>query len=523
MPDWSVTQPLPSHWQIPIAGFDSAGGVLVGYGQVLSYNPVSTRVAIAERQNGACVDVWEKQSQGDVIPIGITVGVGADGTAAACYTAITSADPATFKFRHFVTYAPATTRTWENPTEIVPETAASEYVRQCRVAVSDNGIAAVIADRFDGPATGQAGSVVITFHAPGSAWTTPQKLNPVDGLNGSAQLGIDAFGNATVAWRHRYQNSPERSSVRVATATAAGVQPSVALTPENGTDAFGVVLDVNYSGAAVIGIQLGSQANVTYRDNQSAAWQPLTALFTSTTASSSHCLAVAMTFSGMGYALMWRQGPSNSGNDTIMAARRGSYGFWTNPKQVSVFNAMSFDGHIAVRRGPYDSEDAVLVYTAAVGYGGGDPGLGLFQASHWPAYLSVPQPPVDIAPQGPHHSLEQVCGDNVGGVVVLETVREGTTARCYATAFDATAPDIVEAVVPSTATVGQVVQLRSRVADTWSAIGQVSWDFGDGSPAGIGSTVTHSWPAAGPYTVTLTVTDSEANTATESFAVTVNP
>jgi len=60
-------------------GFDSTGRALVGYGQVLSYHPVSTRVALAERRNGAWVDVWEKCSQGDVIPIAITLGVGADG------------------------------------------------------------------------------------------------------------------------------------------------------------------------------------------------------------------------------------------------------------------------------------------------------------------------------------------------------------------------------------------------------------------------------------------------------------
>ena len=198
--------------------------------------------------------------------------------------------------------------------EIVPPSAPSEYARQRRVMVADNGTAVVIADRFDGPAASAGGSVVITFHPPNAPWTTPQKLAPTGGLNGSAALGVDGFGNATVAWMHRYQAMPPRSSIRVCTPTAGGTTPAAAaLTPENGTNASGVCLDVNYVGAAVLGAQVSSQANVTTRDSNSAAWQPLTALFTSSTASTSYCQDVGITLSGTSYALIWRQGPEHVG------------------------------------------------------------------------------------------------------------------------------------------------------------------------------------------------------------------
>ncbi|HEY3834026.1 MAG TPA: PKD domain-containing protein [Acidimicrobiia bacterium] len=48
------------------------------------------------------------------------------------------------------------------------------------------------------------------------------------------------------------------------------------------------------------------------------------------------------------------------------------------------------------------------------------------------------------------------------------------------------------------------------------SITSYSWDFGDGSPTASGSTASHSYSAANSYTVTLTVTDSEGDTAATS-------
>jgi hypothetical protein len=213
---------------------------------------------------------------------------------------------------------------------------------------------------------------------------------------------------------------------------------------------------------------------------------------------------------------MWRQGPTTSANDVICAARRGTFGSWSSPKLVSVPNMELFDSGIAFR-----GEEAVLVYTGAIGYGGGDPGLGVYQASHWPSFTTDPKPPIDLAEQGPRHSVNQVVGDNTGSVIAVETVWDGTTSRSYATAFDASPPEIIEAVVAATVNVGQVQQLRSKFADTWSPMGPVVWDFGDGTPLGTGPTVTHSWGAPGPYSVTLTGKDAQGNATTKTFQVTV--
>jgi PKD repeat protein len=54
-------------------------------------------------------------------------------------------------------------------------------------------------------------------------------------------------------------------------------------------------------------------------------------------------------------------------------------------------------------------------------------------------------------------------------------------------------------------------------ADTLSFV----WDFGDGTPVVSGEQATHSYNAAGNYTVTLTVTDDDGATAIDTVNVTI--
>ena len=59
-------------------------------------------------------------------------------------------------------------------------------------------------------------------------------------------------------------------------------------------------------------------------------------------------------------------------------------------------------------------------------------------------------------------------------------------------------------------------------SDPDGSIASYSWDFGDGTAAGTGATPSHTYAAAGTYTVKLTVTDNRGGTGSVTRSVAVN-
>jgi PKD repeat protein len=91
--------------------------------------------------------------------------------------------------------------------------------------------------------------------------------------------------------------------------------------------------------------------------------------------------------------------------------------------------------------------------------------------------------------------------------------------RFFLSERDATPPTISNVAVPATAQPGAPIALAAEATDAQSPV-VLSWDFGDGSHAR-GGLVSHTYGAAGSYTLSVTARDGAGNVSTESRTLVV--
>jgi uncharacterized repeat protein (TIGR01451 family) len=101
----------------------------------------------------------------------------------------------------------------------------------------------------------------------------------------------------------------------------------------------------------------------------------------------------------------------------------------------------------------------------------------------------------------------------------VEVVGNGLDDDCDpATGDEGSPPQAAFTVAPSPAVAGEAVAFTDGSSDADGAVVSWAWDFGDGATS-TERHPTHSYAAAGTYTVTLTVTDEQGDTATASQEV----
>lgn len=184
------------------------------------------------------------------------------------------------------------------------------------------------------------------------------------------------------------------------------------------------------------------------------------------------------------------------GNPVIQTAFKPAGGSWQAPVNISGEGAASpqvaFDGQgnaLAV----WDGED------------------GTVQAAFKPAGDAW-QAPVDIG----HGGGPQVVFDGQGDAVAVWAGEHGIQGAGYAAA----GPRLNDVSIPATGTVGQPLTFSVAPLDVWSVLGETSWSFGDGAFMG-GTSVTHTYTAAGTYEVTLHSADVLGNATSASGMVTI--
>jgi len=131
---------------------------------------------------------------------------------------------------------------------------------------------------------------------------------------------------------------------------------------------------------------------------------------------------------------------------------------------------------------------------------------------------------------GPAHELgtgafvqvtaEATAVDGMGhAVVAIERLTPGPVRTIEAIVNDSVAPSIANLGVPTLGEPGDSLAFAPAVSDVWSPF-TAEWQFGDGSSAP-GPSATHAYSRTGTFTATLTATDAEGNTATQSAPVQV--
>jgi plastocyanin len=420
------------------------------------------------------------------------VGIDSHGDAVALWETYTG-----FTFVVESSYRPAG-GAWQAPVVLSPEEIPG--AAHPKLAVNGKGDAIAVWDRGSAiDAVTQA-----AFMPAGGTWQAPVDISPEGDSAFEPQVAFDGHGDALVLWYHvaSYAHYTYEYIVQSAFMPAGGAwQAPVSV--------------------SALGLAGGLQVRFDEQGNAAAIWDQWTNGFLSSRTVQAASMSAGGTWRpsvsivGAEDELDQPKGAGSPGiavdgqgdavavwawefGDNIQAAFRPAEGTWQAPVNISGEDASSpqvaFDGQ----------GDALAAW---------DSSSGAVQAAFKPAGGAW-EAPVNIG----HGGGPQIAFDGQGDALAAWAAESGIQAVGYVGA----GPRLNSLSVPTTGVVGQPVTFSVAPLDEWSVLGETSWGFGDGAST-IGTSVTHTYTAAGTYEVTLRSADTLGNVTTGVGEITIAP
>jgi hypothetical protein len=496
-----------------------AGGIAtVAYLEVTSLSPLETSLHVGViAPGGAYQEQLQLVSTPSSVPADVKLAVAPNGAAVLEWTVLKGSEPATAPLEYLASYRAAGSGTWGAPTTVATDTTRMSGISDRLVpAVGSDGTAAAGVEHLDPTIASPGGYRIDVAVAPASgSWGPAVQVSPPSDSSEGLALGFDAGGDLTAAFRLEMSNTRHTLAAKRRPASS-GIWGSLEdVTGSDVTsDVFGPALAVGADGSAIIGFQYvhyaGSKTldvNAVTRLGATGSWSA--PLDVAPGGASSGPLATGVAPDDVTYVLYTLQGTS-SGEDCIGVVRAyAGNDYFTSPQCVSPINFQSgYAGGVA-----FLGNDAYFAWSGQPN--GGKPSV--VEDSRWVEGMSQPDSFTDLDTPAEGLVFDQLVADQDGSMAVFWSVGGGLRAA----AFDGGGPNLLAAGVPTSGVAGQPVAMSASFVDLWSAIVEPpTWNFGDGT-GGSGGKVSHTYPAPGSYTVTVTARDALGNPTSSAYPIAI--
>jgi hypothetical protein len=381
---------------------------------------------------------------------------------------------------------------------------APVWVGSYGLAMDPDGKAIVAWPQNDWDGTGSAFARV---RPPGSAWgaTAPlvSPLTPPDEPSaGAADVALDPSGRAVAVWSQSFDGE---SQVYASWRPVGGPWGAPVLVSDIGTIGR-VRVGIDAAGATTVAWRAGDDIYAAQAAWGSTSWPartPLSTIAGGGGGGSNDMFDLAVDRGGKPIVVWVEYGRAT-------AAVKPVGGTWSAPKTLSGDGAS--DPKVTLDA----AGNAVAAWSRYIG------GASLAEASIRPQGGDwTPAHQLNTSPSG--GSEPGVAFSPAGDALVVWVRDDGANRSVAYTVHDVTPPTAGAVTVPETAVAKRAVTMSMAApSDRWSAIGSVTWEFGDGG-TGSGPAVTHAYGAAGAYPVTVRVVDAAGNVTTVGRQITVAP